>query len=48
VAEYIMLKGIPAGAISSKGYGFSKPVASNATAAGKQLNRRVEFTIVGK
>lgn len=48
VAEYIMLKGIPASAISSKGYGFSKPVASNATAAGKQLNRRVEFTIIGK
>jgi outer membrane protein OmpA-like peptidoglycan-associated protein len=48
VTEYIMLKGIPANAISSKGYGFSKPVASNATADGKQLNRRVEFTIVGK
>jgi outer membrane protein OmpA-like peptidoglycan-associated protein len=48
VAEYIMLKGLPASAISSNGYGFSKPVASNATAAGKQLNRRVEFTIVGK
>lgn len=48
VVEYIMLKGIPASAIASKGYGFTKPVASNTTAAGKQLNRRVEFMIIGK
>ncbi len=47
VAEYILRKGIPADAISSKGYGFSKPVAPNTTAAGRQLNRRVEFTIKG-
>lgn len=48
VAEYIMLKGIPASAITYKGYGFDKPVAPNSTETGRQLNRRVEFTILDK
>jgi len=30
----------------SKGYGETKPVATNATAEGRQRNRRVEFSIV--
>lgn len=37
--------GIPAGCVSTKGYGATKPVASNATAAGRQKNRRVEIAI---
>jgi OmpA-OmpF porin, OOP family len=38
---------MPANRISSKGYGKTKPVAENNTEEGRQLNRRVEFTILG-
>lgn len=48
VAEYIMLKGVPSSAIASKGYGLTKPMAPNTTEHGRQLNRRVEFTIIGR
>jgi OmpA-OmpF porin, OOP family len=52
VREYIISKGIAATRIISKGYGETKPVAANANAdgtdnpEGRQLNRRVEFTIL--
>ena len=46
VMEYILSKGINASRITSKGYGETKPVATNDTDDGRQLNRRVEFTIV--
>ncbi len=52
VREYILSKGIAATRIISKGYGETKPVAANANAdgtdnpEGRQLNRRVEFTIL--
>ncbi len=45
VKAYIISKGISETRISAKGYGKTKPVAGNDTEAGKQLNRRVEFTI---
>jgi outer membrane protein OmpA-like peptidoglycan-associated protein len=32
----------------TQGHGESMPVATNATAAGRQLNRRVEFTLLGQ
>ena len=32
--------------IATEGFGESQPIASNATAAGKQQNRRVEIRIV--
>jgi outer membrane protein OmpA-like peptidoglycan-associated protein len=37
--------GIEAGRISTAGYGEDYPVANNATAVGRQLNRRVEIVI---
>jgi outer membrane protein OmpA-like peptidoglycan-associated protein len=48
VRQYLIAKGISADRIISKGYGKSKPIASNKTSAGRQLNRRVEFTVLKK
>jgi outer membrane protein OmpA-like peptidoglycan-associated protein len=36
---------IPAGCLSSKGFGETRPVATNDTSDGRQLNRRVEVKI---
>jgi OOP family OmpA-OmpF porin len=41
--KYMVSKGIPAERIESRGYGESKPIADNKTAAGQALNRRVDF-----
>lgn len=48
VAEYLVSKGIDLKRVTSKGYGFEKPVATNDTEFGRQQNRRVEFTILEK
>ena len=37
---------IPADQYSAKGYGFSRPIAPNATDAGRARNRRVEFKVL--
>jgi len=41
--KYMLSKGIPADRIESRGYGETKPIADNKTAAGQALNRRVDF-----
>src|SRR6186713_971612 len=46
VMEYILSKGIDPNRISSKGYGETKHIAPNDTPENRQLNRRVEFTIL--
>lgn len=43
VKKYITDKGIESKRIISKGYGPSQPMATNETAEGRALNRRVEF-----
>ena len=43
VKAYLIGKGIDATRMTTKGYGFSKPVALNGTAFGRSLNRRVEL-----
>lgn len=43
---YLMKKGVDASRLNSEGYGITKPRADNKTAAGRKLNRRVEFNIV--
>ena len=48
VADYIVKKGISKARVVAKGYGLTKPVASNKTKEGKAQNRRVEFTVIGK
>lgn len=47
VMDYLVSKGISKSRLSAKGYGSSKPVATNDTAEGRQLNRRTEFEITG-
>ena len=46
VREYLTSQGIPADRLSSQGFGETRPVASNATAAGRQKNRRVELSLI--
>ena len=45
VKEYFLKKGIDASRLKSTGYGESKPVADNNTAAGRAKNRRTEMTV---
>jgi OOP family OmpA-OmpF porin len=40
---YMLSKGIPAERIEARGYGETKPLADNKTAAGQAQNRRVDF-----
>lgn len=47
VLNYLVSKGIAQGRLTAKGYGSSKPVATNDTNEGRQLNRRTEFEITG-
>jgi OmpA-OmpF porin, OOP family len=47
VVRYLVSKGVAAGRLSAAGYGFERPVATNATALGRTRNRRVEFKILG-
>ena len=43
VTDYLVSKGIDPSRLEAKGYGFTQPVASNATAEGRAQNRRVEL-----
>jgi outer membrane protein OmpA-like peptidoglycan-associated protein len=46
VREYVVSKGIAADRVTSRGYGETIPQTTNDTEEGRQLNRRVEFTIL--
>jgi OOP family OmpA-OmpF porin len=45
VKQYMVSKGANPSRIEATGYGQTQPIASNKTAAGRQKNRRVEFTL---
>ncbi len=46
VKNYLIKKGISADRLSSEGFGSTRPVALNDTAAGRQKNRRTEVHVV--
>ncbi|MBC7486041.1 MAG: OmpA family protein [Cytophagaceae bacterium] len=48
IKNYLISKNISTKRLSGKGYGGSKPIASNATEETRKLNRRVEFIIIAK
>jgi chemotaxis protein MotB len=47
VVNYLVSQGVPAASISAKGFGDTRPVASNDTPQGRAQNRRIEITIQG-
>jgi OmpA-OmpF porin, OOP family len=46
VKEYIVSKGIDASRLETRGAGPDEPIENNATAAGRQKNRRTEFKLL--
>jgi len=48
ISNYLRLRGVDGNRIVANGYGSSNPIASNATAAGREQNRRVEIVLVNK
>ncbi len=46
VLEYLVSKGIDRKRLSSKGFGFDRPISTNDTALGRAKNRRVDFRLV--
>ena len=47
VRDVLIDDGLPAGEVIARGLGDSRPLTSNATAAGREQNRRVEIVISG-
>jgi chemotaxis protein MotB len=47
VATFLVSQGINANIVSAKGFGDTRPVASNDTAQGRAANRRIEITVQG-
>jgi outer membrane protein OmpA-like peptidoglycan-associated protein len=47
VADYLVDKGVGRDRLRSRGYGKSKPIASNASLEGRRQNQRVEIKIIG-
>jgi chemotaxis protein MotB len=46
VLEFLLGKGVPPSRLSLAGYGDQRPIATNATAEGRSLNRRVELVVL--
>lgn len=46
VRDYVVAKGIDGTRVTFKGYGETKPVATNDTEEGRALNRRTEVTVL--
>jgi len=48
VRDFLIAEGVPSSSITSHGFGKARPVASNDTDSGRQLNRRVELIVSGE
>jgi outer membrane protein OmpA-like peptidoglycan-associated protein len=48
VRDYLVEAGVTGDSITAKGFGKTRPVVSNDTAAGRQRNRRVEMVVSGE
>jgi hypothetical protein len=46
IVNYLVNRGINAGRLTSRGYGGTRPVASNTNWLDRRLNRRVEFSVI--
>jgi len=46
IKAYLVAQGANASRIEATGYGSAQPIATNKTAAGRQKNRRVEFSLL--
>jgi len=46
VRNYLVNQGVADSSVIAIGYGKTKPIASNANAAGRALNRRVQFVVI--
>jgi outer membrane protein OmpA-like peptidoglycan-associated protein len=47
VKAYLVARGVDAVRLEAQGYGPDRPTEPNATAAGREANRRVEFSVLG-
>lgn len=47
VKQYLVNSGVSGDNLTAKGFGTANPVGDNNTEAGKELNRRVEISLVG-
>jgi outer membrane protein OmpA-like peptidoglycan-associated protein len=48
VRDYLISQGVSINAVNALGFGKTRPVASNASPAGRQLNRRVDMVVTGE
>ncbi len=46
VKAYLVKQGVAAERLDAKGYGLTKPIATNDTPEGREQNRRVEFIVL--
>lgn len=47
VREYLVAQSVTSDSVTARGFGKTRPVATNDTASGRQLNRRVELVVSG-
>jgi outer membrane protein OmpA-like peptidoglycan-associated protein len=48
VRNFLVSQGVSSANIAERGFGPDNPVSSNSTAAGRQMNRRVEMVVTGE
>ncbi len=48
VVDYLTAQGIPAGRLTSNGYGPTRPIEDNSTEKGRAANRRTTFVIISR